>query len=148
MRLTCSSCADPKGGRIGCWDPPPLKNHKNIGFLSNTGSDPLKNCSYQASIQCWAIIGTPAKRHLMAFHWWADDGLLIGIHGSSLSLSTKKTQKHKNVVKVGPPLTKLSGSANGHCAMTVRKTFFLHTRLSFLDFLPVSTKLILLACMR
>ena len=21
----------------------PLKNHKNIGFLSNTGSDPLKN---------------------------------------------------------------------------------------------------------
>ena len=27
------------------WDPPPphLKNHKNIGFLSNTGLDPLKN---------------------------------------------------------------------------------------------------------
>ena len=23
--------------------PPPLKNHKNIGFLSNTGPDPLKN---------------------------------------------------------------------------------------------------------
>ena len=23
--------------------PPPLKNHKNIGFLSNTGTDPLKN---------------------------------------------------------------------------------------------------------
>ena len=22
---------------------PPLKNHKNIGLLSNTGSDPLKN---------------------------------------------------------------------------------------------------------
>ena len=22
---------------------PPLKNHKNIGFLSNTGPDPLKN---------------------------------------------------------------------------------------------------------
>ena len=40
----------------------PLKNHKNIGSLSNTGPDPLK--IYQASIQCWAIIGTPAKRHL------------------------------------------------------------------------------------
>ena len=23
--------------------PPPLKNHKNIGFPSNTGPDPLKN---------------------------------------------------------------------------------------------------------
>ena len=23
-------------------DPPPLKNHKNIGFLSNTGPEPLK----------------------------------------------------------------------------------------------------------
>ena len=28
-----------------------LKNHKNIGCLSNTGLDPLKN---QASIQCFA----------------------------------------------------------------------------------------------
>ena len=40
----------------------PVKNHKNIVFSSNTGLDPLKNCSYEASIQCWAIIGTPAKR--------------------------------------------------------------------------------------
>ena len=27
--------------------PPPLKNHKNIGFLSNSGPDPLKN--YEAT---------------------------------------------------------------------------------------------------
>ena len=36
------SCADPEretGGPV----PPPLKNHKNIGFLSNTSPDPLKN---------------------------------------------------------------------------------------------------------
>ena len=32
--------ADPEGG--GGPDLP-LKNHKNIGFLSNTGPDPLKN---------------------------------------------------------------------------------------------------------
>ena len=33
-----------KGGRAMGPDPPPppLKNHKNIGFLSNTGPDPLK----------------------------------------------------------------------------------------------------------
>ena len=34
------SWADPEGGQ-GVLTP--LKNHKNIGFLSNTGSDPLKN---------------------------------------------------------------------------------------------------------
>ena len=33
---------------------PSLKNHKNIGFPSNTGPDPIK-------VECWAILGTPAK---------------------------------------------------------------------------------------
>ena len=33
---------------------PTLKNHKNIGFLSNTGPDPLKN--HKAT--------KPGKRHL------------------------------------------------------------------------------------
>ena len=36
-----ASWADPEGG-LGIRTPPPLKNHKNIGFLSNTGPDPLK----------------------------------------------------------------------------------------------------------
>ena len=36
----------------------PLENHKNIGFLSNTGQE------NQASIQFWAIIGPPANCHL------------------------------------------------------------------------------------
>ena len=36
------TCADLEGWTGGP-DPPPLKNHKNIGFLSNTGPDPLKN---------------------------------------------------------------------------------------------------------
>ena len=39
-----------RGGNRGSG--PPLKNHKNIGFLSNTGPDPLKKSqSHQASIQ-------------------------------------------------------------------------------------------------
>ena len=66
---------------------PPLKDHKNIVFSSIIGLDPLKNRSYQASIQCWAIIGMPAKRHLMAFRWRADDGPLIVVLGSSLPSS-------------------------------------------------------------
>ena len=36
------TCAYPEGGTGGP-DPHPLKNHKNIGFLSNTDPDPLKN---------------------------------------------------------------------------------------------------------
>ena len=80
---------------------PTLKNHKNIGFSSHTGPDPLNIHSYQDSIQCWTIVGTPAKRHLMAFCWWAEDGQLKVVLGSSLHSSNKK----KNIVKVGPPLT-------------------------------------------
>ena len=30
-------------GDRGSGPPPPLENHKNIGFLINTGPDPLKN---------------------------------------------------------------------------------------------------------
>ena len=52
---------DGEGGGTG--SRPPLKNHQNIGFPGNTGPDPLKSQSYQASIQCWAIIGMSAKRH-------------------------------------------------------------------------------------
>ena len=40
--MTCycdMSCADPEGG-LGTGGPDPLKNHKNKGFLSNTGPDP------------------------------------------------------------------------------------------------------------
>ena len=78
-----------------------MKNHKNIGFPRNTGPDPLKNHSYQASIQYWAIIGRPAKRHLIEFRWWADDGPLIVVYvlGSSLPINYKK--------KIGPALTNL-----------------------------------------
>ena len=44
---------------------PPLKKHKHLGFLSNTGPDPLKKSqSCQARILCWTIIDTPAKRHV------------------------------------------------------------------------------------
>ena len=49
----------------------------------------------------------------MAFVWPAVDGPLIVVFGSFLPSSNKKT-KTKKPVKVGPPLTKLSGSAHGY----------------------------------
>ena len=48
------------GGGAGGPDLTP-KNHKNIDFLRNNGLSYMY--MYQASIQCWAFIGPPAKRH-------------------------------------------------------------------------------------
>ena len=53
------SCAHPEGGQ-GVQTPPPLKNHRNIRFLSNTGPDSLEN---HAIIQRWAIVGPHSKKH-------------------------------------------------------------------------------------
>ena len=84
----------------------PLKNHKNIGFSSNTGPDPLKN---RKATKPAFIVGPSSARQRNA-----DDGPLIVVLGSSLPSSTKK-----NIVKVGPPLTKLSGSTHVSNGITV-----------------------------
>ena len=49
----------------------------------------------------------------MAFHWRADDGPLLVLFGSSFPLSKNK-QKKKNIVRVGPPLAKISECAHGN----------------------------------
>ena len=54
-------CADPKGGGAG--RPDSLKNHKFIGFPSNTDPDPLKITKIPSQHSMWVIIGPPAKRH-------------------------------------------------------------------------------------
>ena len=41
QRITFKDMHGSRGGDRGSG--PPLKNHKNIGFLNNTGPDPLKN---------------------------------------------------------------------------------------------------------
>ena len=63
--IPIGSCADPEGGS-GPPSPPPLpwKITKIYGSLAILVRIPLKSQSYQSSIQCWAIIGPPAKRHL------------------------------------------------------------------------------------
>ena len=40
--------------------PPSLKNHKNTGFLSNTGQDPLKN--HKATKQAFNVGPSSARR--------------------------------------------------------------------------------------
>ena len=88
----CSSLAmgGSRGGDRGSG--PPLKNHKHLGFPSNTGPDPLK--SYQARIQCRVINGMTTKRHLngilLAGRWWP---ALSGIWIISPLLNLKKQRK-------------------------------------------------------
>ena len=50
--------ADPEGATGGS---DPLKNHQNIGFLSNTGPDPLK------------ITKLPSQHSMWGHHLRADD---------------------------------------------------------------------------
>ena len=111
--LVVCTWADPEGGT---GSGPPEKS-QNIGFPSNSGRDPPeKSQSHQASIQCWAIIGPPAKRHGL------DSPLFSGIWFLSRLIThppqKKKTEKRKKRRKKNTknnkhcqswsPLTKLS----------------------------------------
>ena len=112
------TCASSEGGQ-GFRTPPPPENHKNIWYRSNTV--PEKSQSYQASIQCWAIIGTPAKRHLNGVslagrRWSADSGIWI------LSSLPKN-------ISIGSPLTKLCACVI-HVHVLLRLSIF--SRIGFL----------------
>ena len=90
-----------RGGRQGGLEhPPPLENYKAIGFLSNTGSDPLENHkATKPAINVGPLSAHQGKNALMAFRWRANDGPFLVVFGSSLPSLTKKTGK-KNVVSV------------------------------------------------
>ena len=65
------TCADPEGGGGGgAGGPDPVKNHKNIGFSSNTCVDSLKN--HKATKQAFNV--GPSSARLMAFRMRTDDG--------------------------------------------------------------------------
>ena len=60
------ACADPEGGGQGVrTPPPPLENYKNIGFLSNTGPDPLK--MKKVNKQC--LLDTPRTVRVSEKTW-------------------------------------------------------------------------------
>ena len=89
-----ATCADLEGVDRGSGHP--LKNRKNIGFLSNFGPDPLIN---RKDTKPAFNVGPSSARKRnaieMAFRWRANDGRLRVVFGSFHQLQ-------KNV-KVGPP---------------------------------------------
>ena len=72
LTLDCT-CADPERGGEPGGLPPPLKNHKNIGFLSNACPDLLKN--YKATKPAFNV-GPSSAGQQNAIRWWTDDGPL------------------------------------------------------------------------
>ena len=60
----------------------------------------------------------------MAFRWRADDGPFIVIFGFSIPSTIKKI----NVIKFGPSLTKLSGSAHEWRSVSRYATLLTHLR--------------------
>ena len=66
-----------------------LKNHKNIGFLCNTGPDPLKR--HKATKLAFNVGPSSARQQnaiSMAFRWWTEDGQFIVVFDSSITTST------------------------------------------------------------
>ena len=95
------ACTDPEGGG-GAGGPHPQEKSQNIGFLSNTGLDPLKNLkATKPAFNVGPSLARQRNAISMVFRWQADDGLLIvvNVFGSSLPSSTKKKTIKKKIVK-------------------------------------------------
>ena len=85
----------------------PLKNHKNIGFLSTTGPDPLKITKPLSQHPCWAITRTPAKRHLNGVSlagrlWPAYSGIWVLFLLIDKNSKWKTTRKKFTLLKLTP----------------------------------------------
>ena len=114
----CRTLYVPKYREITCADPGPdphsEKSQKYRVFWQYRSGSPEKS-QLLSQHSMLGIHRHASETPLMAFRWRADDGPLKVGHGSSLPPSTLKT----NVVKVGSPLTNLSGSAHELCPSTV-----------------------------
>ena len=78
--------------RGGTGGPDPLKNNKNIGFISKTVPKPLKN--HKVTKPGHSVLGHPrqASETPFKFRWQANDDPLIVVLGSSYQLNLKKSK--------------------------------------------------------
>ena len=82
-----------RGGDRGSGPPPPLKNHKNIGSLSNSGPDTLIN--HKATKPAFNVGSSWARQQnaiKMGFRWRADDDPNVVVFGSYFFSSKKRCQ--------------------------------------------------------
>ena len=93
-------CRSREGGGGQGVRTPPLKNHKNIGFLSNTDLDPLKN---HKLLSQHSIMGHHWHASKTPFKWRFSDGPMMALNKWYMYLDPLINKKNKNI-KVGPPL--------------------------------------------
>ena len=89
--------------------PPPLKNHKNIGFPTKCDPDPLKITKLSSQ---HSMVSNYRRASETPFQWRFASGLIMAHLYSGIWILSPIINLKKNVVKVGPPLRKLSGSAH------------------------------------
>ena len=119
-----------RGGQ-GVWIP--LKDHKNIGFLSNTGPDPLNNHNAtKSAFNVGPLLACQQNAIYMPFRWRADDGPLLVVFGSPHQL--------KNVVKIDTPspektfwirachLSDIDDKQHGHLADESCQSFYRYSQ--------------------
>ena len=71
--------------------------------LQYWSGSPEKSQRYQASFQCWAIVGMPAKRHFAGVSMMA---LLLVVFGSSLPSSKKRKKRKEKCCQSSTPSDK------------------------------------------
>ena len=72
----------------------PLKSHKIVGFLSNTGPDPLKNHeATKSAFNVWPSSARQRNAISMAFRWRSDGGPFIAVFGSPIPHQLKRDQR-------------------------------------------------------
>ena len=81
------------GGNRGSGPPPPQKNHKYIGFLSNTGPEILKILkATKPAFNVGPLSAHQQNAISLAFRWHVDDGSLLVVFGFSPT-KTKNTSE-------------------------------------------------------
>ena len=113
------SWAGPERGQ-GSGPPPPMKNHKNIGFLTNAGPVPLK--THKATKPAFDVGPSSARQRnaiAMAFRWRTDDGPFISVLYLDLlsSYQLKMIMIIKNVLKFPPPPLLKIRSRSAHASL-------------------------------
>ena len=96
-----------RGGGGGGGGRGSVKNHKNIGFPSNTRPYPLKNHKVtKPAFNVW-----PSSDSETPFKWRFAGGSMLARLWWYLDRLSPHQLRKKTVVKGGPPQAKLSGSA-------------------------------------
>ena len=126
MKALASMRGSRRGHGVRTPPPPPLKNHKNIGFLCNTDPDPLK---YHKATKSALNVGDHQHATEMRFAGGQMMARLKWYLDLSFPSSIRK-KREKNVIKFGPHLKKILDPRMGEyiCTETPEPSLLAYTK--------------------